>query len=498
MSDLVNVQAIYCRQKKLYMSGKCRIIILENIIIRFKEGIMDRKEIHSGESTSFLEKVLYGLGDVGVNLIWILPSSFLTMYYTDSALLSASFVGTMMLICRLFDGISDIFMGMIIDKTKTRFGKARPWLLFMSLPLILSVALAFYVPAGISNGTKQIYSFVTYFIMSVICYTAVNLSYHSMLPRFSLTSQDRCSVSAVRSVFSMIATIVVSTITPLIIEKFGGYNRQMAWTVTVLIYGVIAELCILITFFGIKEKLPVEIGTSGEKQSRKEIAEGIKILLSSKYFYISVFLFLTFYISSGTSGIMIYLARDIYGNTDYFGLLNLAGMIPMLVVVPFMPALYKKAGKRNAMLIGAVVAVIIGIFKFLFVKNFVVFLMLQFLGSVASCPLCAALYTLAGDIVDYNQWKYNIRSEGITTSVNSIGMKLGTGLGSAMLGWLLAWGKYDGTLTTQPESALNAMIIIATIIPIFVNAIAAILLIKWDLEKYQKEVSEFIAGQAKK
>lgn len=122
---------------------------------------MERKNDLIGKSTSFSEKVLYGLGDVGVNLIWILPSSFLTMYYTDSALLGASFVGTMMLICRLFDGISDIFMG---------------------APLILSVVLAFYVPAGISGGAKQVYSFVIYFIMSVICYTAVNLAYHSMLP----------------------------------------------------------------------------------------------------------------------------------------------------------------------------------------------------------------------------------------------------------------------------------------------------------------------------
>ena len=143
---------------------------------------MERKNDLIGKSTSFSEKVLYGLGDVGVNLIWILPSSFLTMYYTDSALLGASFVGTMMLICRLFDGISDIFMGMIIDKTKTKFGKARPGLVFMGAPLILSVVLAFYVPAGISGGAKQVYSFVTYFIMSVICYTAVNLAYHSMLP----------------------------------------------------------------------------------------------------------------------------------------------------------------------------------------------------------------------------------------------------------------------------------------------------------------------------
>lgn len=446
-------------------------------------------------NTTFLTKVLYGLGDVGVNLIWILPSSFLTMYYTDSVMIRATYVGTMMLICRLFDGISDIFMGLIIDRTKSRFGKARPWLLWMGLPLIISVFLVFYVPEGLPDGTKQIWAFVTYFIMSVICYTAVNLAYHSMLPRFSLTSQDRSSVSVVRSVFSMIATIGISTVTPSIIEGLGGYNKQYAWSVTVIIYGVIAEICILITFLSVKEKLSLDSGVSKKGQSGQELKDAVKVLLSSKYFYISVFLFIAFYISNGTSGITIYLARDVFGNTDYFGLLNIAGMIPMLIVVPFMPVLYKKTGKRNAMMWGVIAGAFFGILKLFFVNNFMVYILLQFLGSVAICPLCAALYTLAGDIVDYNQWKYGIRSEGITTSVNSIGMKLGTGLGSAMLGWFLGWGKYDSTLTVQPQSALNAMIIVAVVIPVIANAIAAILLSGWDLEKYQSDVSTFMTGQ---
>lgn len=438
--------------------------------------------------TTFLEKVLYGLGDVGVNLIWILPSSFLTMYYTDSALVSASFVGTMMLICRIFDGLSDIVMGMIIDKTKTRWGKARPWLLFMGLPLILSVLLVFFVPTAFSEDMKKVYIAVTYFLMSVICYTAVNLAYHSMLPRFSLTSEDRCSVSAVRSVFSMMATLVVATITPSIIGKFGGFNSQSAWTTTVLIYGIIAFVCIMITFLGVKEKVQIEDTNRVAVEPKQDMGKAVKILLSTKYFYISIFLFITFYINNGTSGIMIYLARDVFGDANLYGLINIASLIPMLVVVPFMPALFRKVGKRNAMFYGMILATIIAFLKYVFIGNFMVFTILQFLGSVATCPLCAAMYTLAGDIVDYNQWKHNIRSEGITTSVNSIGMKLGTGLGSAILGWMLAWGQYDGTLATQPQSAITAMIIVATLIPVAVNGIAAVLLGFWDMEKYQDKI----------
>ena len=171
------------------------------------------------------EKLLYSLGDVGVNLLWILPTSFLTLYYTDSVGMNAAYIGTMMLICRLFDGLSDILMGTIIDKTRTKWGKARPWLLFMGLPLVVSVLLVFSVPQNLTETGRKIYSFITYFVMSVVCYTALNLSYHALLPRFSLTSQDRSIVSVIRSIFAMLATIIVMSFTPKLIETFGGEHN---------------------------------------------------------------------------------------------------------------------------------------------------------------------------------------------------------------------------------------------------------------------------------
>ena len=176
--------------------------------------------------TTWKERIGYSIGDVGVNLVWILPSSFLMLYYTDSAGISAAFIGTMMLICRLFDGISDILMGILIDKTHSRLGKARPWLLYMSLPLMLSILAVFYVPPFLGSDGQKVYSFITYFLMSVVCYTAVNLSYHAMLPRFSLTSQDRSIVSVVRSVFSLLATIVVSTITTMLLSLAEKAHRK--------------------------------------------------------------------------------------------------------------------------------------------------------------------------------------------------------------------------------------------------------------------------------
>lgn len=442
--------------------------------------------------SSVREKICYGMGDVGVNVVWILPSSFLMLYYTDSVGISAAYIGTMMLICRLFDGFSDVLMGVIIDKTQTRWGKARPWLMFMTIPMLLSIFLTFYVP-NISVTGQKIYTFITYFVMSVVCYTAVNLAYHSMLPRFSLTSQDRSVVSVIRSVFALIITVVVSTITPMLLAGFGGSGSQAAWSRLTLIYSAIALAAIAITVTQVKEKKLLD-EKNGEMQAETKtpLGEAVRILLSTRYFYISVFLFLAFYISNGTSGIMIYYARDVLGNENLMGLLSMSGMIPMLLAMPFVPALFQKFGKRNCMFYGMVLSVICSVLMLINPRNLILYVALSTVKSLGSAPVMSAMYTFAGDIVDYNQWKHGIRTEGIATSVNSIGMKLGTGLGSAMLGWMLAWGKYDASLTAQPDSAITAMIIVAIVIPAVVSLVSAILLYFWDLEKYQPEIIAFL------
>lgn len=441
--------------------------------------------------TTWKERICYGIGDMGVNLVWILPSSFLMLYYTDGAGMSAAFIGTMMLICRLFDGVSDIIMGIIIDKTHTKLGKARPWLLFMSLPLMISVFLAFSVPGSLSATGKNIYSFITYFLMSVVCYTAVNLSYHAMLPRFSLTSQDRSVVSVIRSVFSLVVTILVSTITTILLSSFGGETSQKAWTTIVIIYAVIAELAIILTCCAIKEKTDI-LEMQTKTQAKTSLGESVKYLLSSRYFYISVYIFFAFYIANGTSGIMVYYARDVLGNADLMGLLSLSSILPIMIASPFCPSLFKRFGKRNTMLIGMIVSALASALILVDPRNLILYLILSVIKSCGSAPLMSAMYTMAGDIVDYTQWKHGVRTEGIATSVNSIGMKLGTGLGSAILGWMLAWGKYDRTLTIQPDSAIAAMIFVSVVLPIFIYGTAAIVLMFWNLEKYQEEITDYL------
>lgn len=172
--------------------------------------------------TSGGEKLAYALGDLGSNFVWTFCSSWLTLYYTDSVLLAAGMVGTMMLILRLFDGVSDILFGIMIEKTHTKMGKARPWFGASIIPLVVTQLLVYNVPSQASLGAKTVWVIVTYFLLTVVFYTINNLSYHAMLSRFSLDPDDRSKVSSVRGIFAFLAGLLLSIMTPAILNGNGG------------------------------------------------------------------------------------------------------------------------------------------------------------------------------------------------------------------------------------------------------------------------------------
>jgi glycoside/pentoside/hexuronide:cation symporter, GPH family len=442
------------------------------------------------KTTTKAEKFLYSLGDVGSNFVWTFAASFLTLYYTDSAGISAAFIGTMMLVARLLDGVSDIAVGIMIDKTKTRWGKARPWLLFTVVPFALSLVLLFNVPGGFSESAKNAYVAGTYIFMVVI-YTALNLPYHAMLPLISKSSQDRNTVSTVRMIVSLIVIVFISYFTIPLVTAFGGTKSQGAWLTISEIYAVLAFICIIATFLGVKEK----VSAITENEKKVPVKEALHVLFSNRYFYIAVLLFFATYISNGSTGIGIYYAKDVLGNGNIFGTLSIMTLLPLIIGMPIAPQLFKKFGKRNVMLYGLAIAIISNALMFINPANAVLLITLTAIRSIGIVPMTVAIFTLASDIVEYNEWKTGIRAEGITTSANVFGMKLGTGIGSALLGWLLAWGHYDGALTTQPQSAITAMIVLQIGVPLIVYILSFILILFWNMEKYQPQIQEYMISK---
>ncbi len=438
------------------------------------------------KGSKLIEKLMYGVGDAGGALLLSIPGSYLTLYCTDSLGLGAAFLGTMLLICRLFDGISDVIMGIVIDKTNTKFGKARPWFVVSIIPLVLSFYALFNVPSGLSESGKIAYIYVVYFLMAVVFYTVNNIAYHAMLQRFSLTSQDRASVSAVRSFLCILFSAILNIAVPIAIPVLGGEGMQHTWTVIAAVVAVASLFFLCVTALGIKERLVCDDVNKTDEERKKAADDNKKALsfvLRNRYFYLLIIISLIWFATINMMGIGYYYARDILGNGALSSVLIMAGMLPSLFSMPFIGYLFGRFGKRKVTVIGLIVAAAASLAIYMNPISMPLNIVCLVIKCIASSPLAAGVATLAGDVTDLCESNIGIRVEGLTTSAYSIGVKLGTGLGGALVAWGLALGGYNYLLEVQTEGTLIAIKAVFIMIPAILYILGAIFMMFWNLDE---------------
>lgn len=444
-------------------------------------------------TTSGLERLMYAFGDLGSNFVWTFCSSFLTLYYTDSVLISGAVVGTVMLICRIFDGISDIFAGILIEKTQTKRGKARPWFGATIIPLVIIQLVVFNVPSAMSMGAKLSWVVVSYFLLTVVVYTINNLAYHAMLPRFSLISEDRNKVSSLRGIFSFIAGLVLAILTPRLLAAGGGEKVQASWTIVALVYGALCFVFEGICYLGIKEKISCLDEKTETKKEAPDLKTGISALLHTKYFYITVLVFIAAFVINGIFlAAAVFFTRDVFGNADMYSLIAVISILVAVVVMVFAPKLFGKFGKRNVLLMAAVIGVVGGVIGYVGAMrlNATLVFVSTALHGISLAPFVAAIFTFASDIIEYLELKLGQRYEGLVTSVSSIGSKVGTGLGSAILGWGLDIGGYDGALAVQAPSVLVTESILLFVVPAIASVVCFAAIWFWDIDKKIAELKK--------
>lgn len=433
--------------------------------------------------TSGGEKLAYALGDLGSNFVWTFCSSWLTLYYTDSVLLAAGMVGTMMLILRLFDGVSDILFGIMIEKTHTKMGKARPWFGASIIPLVVTQLLVYNVPSQASLGAKTVWVIVTYFLLTVVFYTINNLSYHAMLSRFSLDPDDRSKVSSVRGIFAFLAGLLLSIMTPAILNGNGGSKVQAAWTKTALIFSILCLILQAITFFTVKEKRNVGEDNTTE-MPHGDIKVGLKALLHTKYFYISIIVFVCTYILNGlVLAAHVYFTRDVLGNADFYSIVAIVSVVSTIIGIAIAPKMFVKLTKRRTLMFGSVIYIIGCVVGLLGARNLPLVLLATAITGLGLAPYVTGIFTFAPDIVDLLEVQTGERFEGMVTAVNSVGVKVGMGLASAFLGWGLAIGQYNGALDVQPASVATAETALIYGLPILMCIICIVAMAFWDIQK---------------
>lgn len=439
---------------------------------------------------SWREIISFALGDGGCNLVWTTIGSYLTLYYTDSVGLAAATIGTLMLLTRLLDGISDLIMGSIIDRTHTRWGKARPWILWTAIPMGLGLVLMFSVPSSLTSGGKLTYACISYVIMAVVVYTACNLAYNTLLSLEAPNPKDRVTMSSIRFFVTMSVVLFINYNCNNFVAKFG-------WTGMAAIFGTIGAVLLLITFLGTKERTNIEKNSAKvEEKDKMSVGESFKILFKNKYFLLLAIVFVINYTVLGVNnGLRIYYARDVLGNAGLMGTLTLCFILPKLIGNLIYPYINKLLGKWKSMMIGYVIelagVLIMGLTQTSFTTAVIGLICL----GIGGIPHNAGLFAMVADVVDYGEWKTGVRLDGLTNSATSFGMKVGAGLGSALVGWGLAWAAYDGKLAAQTAATIAGIKSVFTFVPAVLIVIGLVTLFFCNLDKIYPQIA---AGLAKK
>lgn len=434
------------------------------------------------QNIAFKEKVGYGLGDFASNLLWVPVGMFLMFYYTDVAGMAAGVIGTIMLFSRLLDGVTDIGMGIIVDKTNSKHGKARPWLIWLAVPFAVSAVLVFSVPDA-SYVVQIVYIVITYNLITTL-YTGLNIPYGVLNSLITQDQYERSILNIFRMIFAIVASIIVSAGTMPLVNALGG--GKVAWQLVFGIIGLIAAIFFLITFLTTKERVkPFD----KETHVAIPIKTGLKALITNKYWVIVLLFFVFTHIGTGINqGSTIYFAQYILGSAELVGLLSLATMVPLFVGMFFVSPFIKKFGKRNSMIFGQIV-ILIGVLLILVnPSSLLIVLISGVIKSVGSVPVVGTQFALLADTIEYGEWKSGVRTEGLIYSAGSFGAKVGTGVGTALIGWILTWGGYIGGKAVQADSAIFSIHLLFIYIPIAIVIIKIVLLTFYKLDKIYPQI----------
>ncbi len=342
----------------------------------------------------------------------------------------------------------------------------------------IGLILLFNVPTSLSTTGKSIYAYVTYIFICAIAYTASNLAYNTLLSLITANQQERTSMNSIRFIATFVTAMLISFVTPPLASAI-GFGKVS------IIYGALALVMLLITFFFTRENnQPVE------DTAQIPLKEALSALFKNKYFVLVTLYYVLAYTLNGISaGAGIYYAKDVLGDVNAFGLLTFSNMIPMILGLMFFPAIAKRFGKWKAIFTGLFISIAGFLIIMVNPTSLPMVLAGNFVRGLGSSTM-PALFALVADVVDYGEWKTGVRIDGLTYSATSFGMKVGTGLGSAMVGWILAFGSYNAEALVQSDVTLTAIKALYIYLPIVLTVLSIILFAFMNIDKHYDQISK--------
>ena len=447
------------------------------------------------EKISTFEKIAYGGGDLASNFVLVLTGTFVTFFYTDALGLNAAIVGAIMMFSRLADGFTDIIMGYIMDKTHSKHGKARAWLLWLSIPIGIATILVFLVP-NIGVTGKYIYIAITYNLVTTFLYTMINIPYGALTSLMSRDQDQRMIINIFRMFMAQAGSLIINACTLPLVNAMGGSTKQRSWIIVSILYGVVAAALFLLCFAKTKERVRVQ----AEKNNEPGFLASFKLIIKNNYWLLLVGIWVSMVLGMSMSGsVGTYYAKYILGNENIAGFLGALGIVPVLIIMPLTAPLNRKFGKRNVALYGSFVSIAGQLLMLLNPASAAWLMFCAVIKGIGSATLSGTMFAMIADTIEYGHWKTGTRVEGMLYSSTTFGAKVGAGVGGAVALAVIGAAGYDGLAAVQAPAALEAIKVLYLIVPIPFVIIIPILYACYKLDKiYPKVMEELNQREQKK
>jgi len=409
------------------------------------------------ETLKLKEKLGYGFGDLASTLIFATVTTFLMYFYTDIYGLSAAAVGSLFFVARMIDAVSDPLMGALADRTQSRFGKFRPYILFGALPLGI-LAVATFTTPDLSETGKLIYAYVTY-ILLMMCYTVVNIPYSSLPTIMSACTKTRTQLASFRMFCGFFAMLIISGATLPLVNWLGEGDQQQGFQYAMVIFASLAVMLFILTFLLTKERIkPI-----GQPAS---IKQDLKVVAQNKAWWILLVVgVLCFSFTMMPFGVGMYYFRYNIGNTDLATGFFISGNIGMLVGVVVTALTAKKLCKKQMMIYAQFcAALLVANFYWIGSDNHYLIYGLFFLVMVAQGISVPIMWSMVADAADYCEWKQGKRVIGLTTSSVTFSHKFGMGISGVITGTILTTFGYQAG-AEQTEETLHGIVVMMSLLP---------------------------------
>ena len=436
----------------------------------------------------------YGSGDIAGNVVYALLTSFVMIYLTNTVGLKAGIVGTFIAVSKIFDGFTDVFIGSMIDKTKSRMGKARPWMLWGFFGCAITLFAVFAIPTSLGKTAQYAWFFIAYTLLNAVFYTANNIAYSALTALVTKNSKERVQMGSFRFIFAFSTSLLIQTITVGAVDALGG--GAVGWRTMAIIYCIVGIITNSIAVYSVKELPEEELNedVNEDKEEKLTLIQSAKLLITNKYYIMICGVYVLQQLYGAMINIGIYFMTYVLLNKNLFGVFSWAVNIPLIIALVFTPALVAKwkgmykLNKYSYMIatIGRLLVVVAG-----YMGSVPLMLLFTAIAALGQGPWQGDMNAVIASCSEYTYLKTGKRVDGTMYSCTSLGVKIGGGLGTAIAGWMLDLsGFVNGDMAVQPDSCIHMMYFMYLWLPFIMDLLITVILSFMNVEDANKKLKK--------